>query len=74
MCLTGTGGQDVIAACVILVNRARTMTDYILAQPSWLNPDRVLAFPILRTAREHVGQRFTANHVAIGAQNHPGLL
>ena len=30
MCLTVTGGQDVIAACVILANRARTMTDYIL--------------------------------------------
>ena len=35
----------------------------------WLDPGQVLAVPILRTAREKLGQRFTANIVAIGALN-----
>ena len=52
-----------------LADRALVMIDDSLAPPDWLDPGQVLAVPILRTAREKLGQRFTANIVAIGALN-----
>ena len=52
-----------------LAEGALVMIDESLSVPDRLDPSRVLALPILRTARERVGQAFTANIVAVGAIN-----
>ncbi len=45
------------------------MIDESLTVPDWMDRGRVIAIPILRTAREEVGKAFTANIVAVGAIN-----
>ena len=45
------------------------MADDTLKVPKDLDPSRVIAVPVLRTARETVGKAFTANIVAVGAIN-----
>ena len=52
-----------------LADGAVVMIDESLSVPDWLDPSRVVAVPILRTARETVGKLFTANIVAVGAIN-----
>lgn len=48
---------------------AVVMMDDSLVLPEGVDPARVLAVPILRTAKETVGKAFTANIVAVGAIN-----
>ena len=48
---------------------AVVMMDDSLDCPEHLDPSRVIAIPILRTAKEKVGKAFTANIVAVGAIN-----
>ena len=48
---------------------AVVMYDDTLVPPAGLDGARLLAVPILRTARETVGKAFTANIVAVGAIN-----
>ena len=45
------------------------MMDDSLDCPEYLDKSRVIAIPILRTAKEKVGKAFTANIVAVGAIN-----
>ncbi len=45
------------------------MMDDSLSMPSDLDPARVIAIPVLQTAKEKVGKAFTANIVAVGAIN-----
>lgn len=52
-----------------LADNAVVMIDDGLAPPEWLDPARVIAIPILETAKEKVGRAFTANIVAVGAIN-----
>ncbi len=52
-----------------LAEGAVVMMDDSLECPSELDRSRVLAVPVLRTARETVGKAFTANIVAVGAIN-----
>ena len=52
-----------------LAEGAVVMIDESLRIPEGLDPARVLAVPILQTAREAVGKAFTANIVAVGAIN-----
>ncbi len=52
-----------------LAEGAAVMMDDSLACPAALDEARVIAVPILRTARETVGKAFTANIVAVGAIN-----
>ena len=52
-----------------LAEGATVMMDDSLSLPEGLDGDRVIAVPILRTAKEVVGKAFTANIVAIGAIN-----
>ena len=48
---------------------AVVMMDDSLTAPADLDPARVIAIPILQTAKEKVGKAFTANIVAVGAIN-----
>ncbi len=48
---------------------AAVMMDDSLSRPALLDEGRVIAIPILRTAKETVGKAFTANIVAVGAIN-----
>lgn len=52
-----------------LAGDAVVMLDDSLEIPAGLDPARVIAIPILRTAKEKVGKAFTANIVAVGAIN-----
>ncbi len=52
-----------------LAEGAVVMLDDSLEIPEGLDPSRVIAVPILRTAKEKVGKAFTANIVAVGAIN-----
>ena len=52
-----------------LAEGAVIMMDDSLARPAPLDAGRVIAIPILRTAKEVVGKAFTANIVAVGAIN-----
>lgn len=52
-----------------LAGDAVVMLDDSLESPAGLDPARVIAIPILRTAKEKVGKAFTANIVAVGAIN-----
>ena len=52
-----------------LSDGAVVMADDTLKVPKGLDPSRVIAVPVLRTARETVGKAFTANIVAVGAIN-----
>lgn len=52
-----------------LAEGAVVMIDDSLSIPAALDPARVIAIPILRTAKEKVGKAFTANIVAVGAIN-----
>ena len=52
-----------------LAEGAVVMTDESLTPPASLDADRVLVLPILRAAKETVGEAFTANIVAVGAIN-----
>lgn len=52
-----------------LAEDAVVMLDDSLEIPEGLDPSRVIAIPILRTAKEKVGKAFTANIVAVGAIN-----
>ena len=54
--------QDIPEDCVI-------MTDDSLDIPDWLDKEKVISLPILRTATEEVGRALTANIVAVGALN-----
>ena len=45
------------------------MMDDSLDRPAGLDGTRVIAIPILHTAKEVVGKSFTANIVAVGAIN-----
>ncbi len=45
------------------------LIDEELTVPACLKENRVVALPILRTAKEKVGKSFTANIVAVGAVN-----
>ncbi len=48
---------------------AVVMMDDSLVLPETVDPARVISVPILQTAREKVGNAFTANIVAVGAIN-----
>ncbi len=48
---------------------AVVMIDGSLTPPQYLDPKQVVALPILRTAKETVGNSVTANIVAVGAIN-----
>ena len=48
---------------------AIVMVDDSLTVPAELDPDRVIAIPILHTAEAVVGKAFTANIVSLGAIN-----
>lgn len=48
---------------------AIVMADDGLVIPDGLNPDRVITVPVLKTAREVIGNPMTANIVAVGAIN-----
>ena len=50
-----------------LAKGAVVMMDDSLNRPAGLDGTRVIAIPILRTAKEVVGKSFTANIVAVGA-------
>lgn len=52
-----------------LADDAVVMIDDTLTVPEGLDPARVLALPILTTARDKVGKLMTANIVAVGAVN-----
>ena len=52
-----------------LAGDAVVMLDDSLEIPAGLDHARVIAIPILRTAKEKVGKAFTANIVAVGAIN-----
>ena len=52
-----------------LAEGAVVMMDDTLTPPAALDLSRVIAIPILRTAKETVGRAFTANIVAVGAIN-----
>lgn len=52
-----------------LKSDAVIMMDDSLSLPEGIEASRVIAIPILRTARETVGKAFTANIVAVGAIN-----
>ena len=52
-----------------LADGAVVMMDDSLDCPEDLDRGRVIAIPILRTAKEKVGKAFTANIVAVGAIN-----
>ena len=52
-----------------LAEGAVVMMDDSLTMPADLDPARVIAIPILQTAKEKVGKAFTANIVAVGAIN-----
>ena len=52
-----------------LAQGAVVMMDDSLECPEDLDKSRVIAVPILRTAKEKVGKAFTANIVAVGAIN-----
>ena len=52
-----------------LAEGAVVMMDDSLDCPEYLDKSRVIAIPILRTAKEKVGKVFTANIVAVGAIN-----
>lgn len=52
-----------------LAENAVVMLDDSLDCPEALDKSRVIAIPILRTAKETVGKAFTANIVAVGAIN-----
>ena len=52
-----------------LAEGAAVMMDESLSRPENLPEERVIAVPILRTAKEKVGKAFTANIVAVGAIN-----
>ena len=52
-----------------LAEGAVVMMDDSLERPDYVDESRVIAIPILRTAKEKVGKAFTANIVAVGAIN-----
>ena len=52
-----------------LAEGAVVMMDDSLTKPEYVDPSRVIAIPILQTAKEKVGKAFTANIVAVGAIN-----
>ena len=52
-----------------LADDAIVMIDDSLTVPAELDPDRVIAIPILHTAETVVGRAFTANIVSLGAIN-----
>ena len=52
-----------------LAEGAVVMIDDSLRTPEAIDPARVIAVPILQTAKEKVGKAFTANIVAVGAIN-----
>ena len=52
-----------------LAPEAAVMMDDSLLRPACLDAGRVIALPVLRTAKEVVGKAFTANIVAVGAIN-----
>ena len=52
-----------------LAEGAVVMIDDSLTAPDYVDPARVIAIPILQTAKEKVGKAFTANIVAVGAIN-----
>ena len=52
-----------------LPQTALVLIDDTLTPPETLKNNRVVALPILRTAKEEVGKSFTANIVAVGAVN-----
>ena len=52
-----------------LPREATVLIDDSLTPPACLEDNRVVALPILKTAKETVGKAFTANIVAVGAVN-----
>ena len=52
-----------------LPREATVLIDDSLTSPACLENNRVVALPILKTAKEVVGKAFTANIVAVGAVN-----
>ena len=52
-----------------LPREATVLIDDSLTPPACLENNRVVALPILKTAKETVGKAFTANIVAVGAVN-----
>lgn len=52
-----------------LADDAIVIIDSSLTAPDYLDPDRILAIPIISTAAEKVGKVMTANIVAVGAIN-----
>ena len=60
---------DSISSVISGKSDAVIMMDDSLMAPEGVAAERVIAIPILRTARETVGKAFTANIVAVGAIN-----
>ena len=52
-----------------LPENCRILIDDSLTVPEGIDPEKVTALPILRTAKEKVGRAMTANIVAVGAIN-----